>query len=130
MPSASAPRPSPPPPRSGPPPERYRHDRIEAPEISDRAFRPGWRVRTQLDRLLKSGEIGAREYLAATTFRRLHERAHQGGMQTLNPDRLPLDKHCRGRRNEPADNQLAALERLAQIRDGLGPVAYVLPGFP
>jgi hypothetical protein len=49
----------------------------------------------------------------------------QGALSTLAFDRVYVDKHWRRRgSNEPDDARVAALERLARIREGLGETAY------
>jgi hypothetical protein len=65
--------------------------------------------RSPLEQMLRRGQIGPREYRAGVAFRQLHEAAHRGDMPALSLDRVRLDRHCRGRQHEPADDQLAAL---------------------
>ena len=55
------------------------HGEIEAPLIDARHFRPGWRVRSRLDRLFVVDKaISARAYRAGVEFRDLAERAEAG----------------------------------------------------
>ena len=123
--STSAPKHPSPPLARGPTAERYQHDRIEAPEISERVFRQAWVVRGPLDRLLKAGLISAFEYRMAIEFRVLFERAHRGQIRVRDLVAIRVDG---GRYNygEPGDAQVAALEQLARIRRELGKVAYAL----
>ena len=49
--------------------EFRRHHDVEAPQVDERAFRQGWRVRTRLDQLLADERISRSEWQAAIEFR-------------------------------------------------------------
>jgi hypothetical protein len=115
------------PPASGPSAWRQQHGQVETPQIDGRAFRPYWRARPQIDKLLNSGAITAQEWQRAQEFRALYERAHQGELAALAPDRVYLDSNCRHPGSgEPSRSRIAALERLARVRGELGEVVYGL----
>jgi hypothetical protein len=97
---------------------------IEAPEISARAFQPGWRRVSQLDKLLRAQAISVREWQAATWYRQVHERAFTGELTSSTgrldaPGRTP---YCRGRQ-DPNERRLEALAYLKHVRGVLGTAA-------
>jgi len=63
--------------RSSNAPNRFyrQHHEVEAPQVDEKAFRPAWRVRTQLDKLLLDGLISPYEWRIAGWLRSCHERA-------------------------------------------------------
>jgi hypothetical protein len=123
------PRPAPPSPRASSAPSAWRrqHGQVEAPDISSAAFRPYFRARSQLDKLADRGAITAQESGVADGFRRLYETAHKGELRGGVYDRVYVDRHCRRpSQAEPTDIRLAAVEKLARIRETLGPVIFAI----
>jgi hypothetical protein len=45
------------------------HYDVAEPQVDGRAYRPGWRVRTRLENLLRTRAIGPREFRAGCEFR-------------------------------------------------------------
>jgi hypothetical protein len=60
-------------PTSSPTLEYRRHHEVEAPEISERAFRPGWRRHTRLVALLETNKISREAFIAGIQWRRWTE---------------------------------------------------------
>jgi hypothetical protein len=100
------------------------HHEVEAPEVSERAFRPAWRVRTRLDRLLFEGAITPWEFRIAAWLRRCHERGYGSELQSP-MTRLGMAGHSswRGREN-PADRRASARQYLAFVEKAMGPIVY------
>jgi hypothetical protein len=123
----TTPRLVPPSPPSSDPSAFYRqHARIEEPAIDAKQFRPAWRRVTQVDKLLSSGAITAREWRRADEFRRCYEHA-AGDIAASQADATFLDPHCRQRgRGEPVGSRLEAARKLARWQGELGAVAYSL----
>jgi hypothetical protein len=114
-----------PPASSAPSAWRRQHGQIEAPDISSTAFRPYFRSRSQLDKLLSQRAISEREWQAADRFRRLYELAHHSELRGGAYDRVYVDQHCRRPgQAEPSDVRLAAIEKLVRIRRTLGPIVF------
>jgi hypothetical protein len=129
----TAPRPSPllplqlPPASSAPSAWRKQHGQVETPQIDSQTFRPYWRVRSQLDKLLSQGAITARERQTADAFRRLYELAHRGELAAQAWDKTYLDADCRRLGDGDQSRQrLGAARRLARLRGELGEVAFGL----
>jgi hypothetical protein len=120
------------PPSSNAPNIFYRqHHQVEAPEISEVAFRPAWRRRTRLDSLLRRGEISAYEYWAVLQYRDACERTTDRALaSTLGRVDMPSrPTHRLG--DGPAERMRSAAEYLARIREALGPTVTWRPGaFP
>jgi hypothetical protein len=57
------------PPSNSPTREYHQHHDVEAPEISDREFRPGWRKKTRLHALVARGRLDRDEIEAALLWR-------------------------------------------------------------
>ena len=105
------------------------HHSVEAPRIDDAMFRPGWKVRTRLDRLLLKGTIGPKEWQAGVAYRDAYTLAF--GTALGSPvDRIGLgrrpERSGRASQLEHTEAQLAAVQRLAAIRQQLGSVAVCL----
>jgi hypothetical protein len=88
--------------RASPTAEFRRHYRLDEPEISARAFRPGWRVRTHLACLAEHGHIGRIELQAGMLWRTWAERIGRvqtqawasrvkGGVPSISMSELELD---------------------------------------
>jgi hypothetical protein len=114
---------------SGPTPELQRHHQVMVPEISERRFHPAWRIKSRLDRLLADQLIAPKTWLAAVEYRRLHEIAHRGAVRStidlIGTGRRP-QRSGQAPRPEYTEGQLAAVRRLATIREALGAVAVGL----
>jgi hypothetical protein len=129
--SASAPRP--PPPVRGCSPVRYlaQHGAgIEAPRIDGEHFRPAWRRRSRIDKLLAKGSIGFAEYLAAQRYRSTHEIAFGSILKSRGiPDGAgarPGRGTGRATRLAPSERQVDAVARLDRVAGELGTVAVQL----
>jgi hypothetical protein len=114
------------PPSSGPSAFYRQHARIEEPAIDGKQFRPACRRVTQVDKLLSSGAITAREWRRADEFRRCYE--HAGGdIAASKADAAFLDPHCRQRgRAKAVGSRLEAARKLTRWRGELGEVVYSL----
>lgn len=66
-----------------PTPEYERHHDTDVPRVDGRAFRPGWRVRSRLDRLLVDGWIAPGAWQAACDFRASWGAAFAAGASPL-----------------------------------------------
>lgn len=87
----------------------------------------GERARSQLDKLVGQGAITAEQWLAGDTFRRLFGAAHRGELRGGAFDGVYTDPHCRRPGQDgPTDARLAAIERLARIRERVGPVIFAI----
>jgi hypothetical protein len=75
--SADRATPLPPPPAPGSAPLAYlkQHTSLEASAIDMQAFRPFWKVRSRIDKLLVAGDITGFEWRCATEFRNLYDQA-------------------------------------------------------
>jgi hypothetical protein len=111
-------------------PNRFfrQHHEVEDPQVDEKAFRPAWRIRAQLDRLLYEGKITGFEWRVAGWLRSCHERAHGSELrsplaQVGMPGRAP-----RGgwRHDDPNARRAAAGEHLRHMEQALGPVVYGL----
>ena len=117
-------------PSSGSPNAFYRnHFRVEEPRVDATVFRPGWRVQTRLERLLADQVISPPMWRAAVIYRDTYAIAF-GSSLGSSIDRVGLGRRpARSNptmRLEPAENQLAAVERLAMVRRRLGAVVVQL----
>jgi hypothetical protein len=101
------------------------HHEVEAPEVSARAFRPAWRVRTRLDRLALEGLITGFEWRVATWLRSCYERGYGSDLQSP-MTRLGMagQSNWRGGREDPAQRRAAAREYLHHIEKTLGATVY------
>lgn len=109
-----------------PEPSRWlrQHHGLEAPAIDFGAWRPYWRIRTRLDRLLHDGAITPHEWAAAVRLRRTLETAQAAMLPTLRLDG-PHRRH--GGSSGPAQPRRAdAMARLEEVRAGLGSFALGL----
>jgi hypothetical protein len=117
MSAARGPLPFPRPPGPGSTPLDYlkQHQSLDQPEISARAFRQAWRVRSRIDKLLVAEEITGFEWRCASEFRTLHEVAF-GSL--LRAPRLDGTGRGSGYRDtlRPGDQQRAALRRLRDLQ--------------
>lgn len=107
---------------SNSPSVEYRHHHeAEAPTIDDREFRPAWRRRSRLDKLLTSGAISPEQYRAGLAFRDSYEAAFAGSVRVPDLLAVRLDKHC-CRRSAPelSERQAQALTRLRVMEGSLG----------
>jgi hypothetical protein len=106
--------------------EYSQHHQVEAPIVdASTAFRPYWRRRDRLAKLCTEKLITPRELRAAIGFRIIWNSAHRADMHASAWDAARLDRHCRRPSSGPGEQQLAALRRLAAIRQALG-VLFVL----
>jgi hypothetical protein len=105
-----------------PSPFLRQHHGLEAPAIDWGTWRPYWRVRTRLDRLLADGAITPRQWGAASRLRSAFEAAQAGIM--------PIHRLHGGPRRRaagpPSTHRADALARLAELRIDLGSVALGL----
>jgi hypothetical protein len=107
---------------ASPSPFFRQHHGLEPPAIDFGQWRPYWRVRTRLDRLLLDGAIGPHEWRAAVRLRRLIEAARAA---MLPIHRLDGEQH--GGSSGPAlARRSDAIARLSQVRAGLGSFAFWL----
>lgn len=105
-----------------PSPFLRQHHGLEPPAIDMGTWRPYWRVRTRLDRLLLDGAITSHEWRAAVRLRALCEAA-----QTAILPIHRLDGEPRGGDSGPAlVRRVDALARLEIVRAGLGSFAVGL----
>ena len=128
-PPPTSPSPIPPPvSESGPPSWRRQHGHVEAPNIDASEFRPFWRARSQLDKLVARDLITGMQWQwqAANTFRLIYEKAHQGELGTRDlSEGIYIDRNCRRRGSgEPDQQRLVALARLQRVKRELGDVSY------
>jgi hypothetical protein len=94
---------------------------IEAPDVSERAFRTYWRKIAPIDRLLRDHLISPREHRVAAALRQLYEHTHQGELRSAPLDVVRLDVHCRRRdHGELRQQQRRALEHLRHLIAALG----------
>jgi hypothetical protein len=123
--SAAAPAPDPHSSSNAPNAFYRQHHQVEAPEVSDRAFRPGWRVRTQLDRLLLDGQITGFEWRIAGWLRSCAERTAGGDLRSpMTALGMPGRSRYGRRRDGPTPRQLQARAHLRHVERTLGPVVY------
>jgi hypothetical protein len=103
-------------------PSRYytQHHAVEPPAIDALAFRPYWRRRTRLDRLLVNGVITEHEWRAAQHFRGLVEIIRAGDWPAKAFDR---GAHVTGGSARGIERQFDALARLVVLRRELGTFA-------
>jgi hypothetical protein len=107
-----------------PEPSRWlrQHHGLEPPMIDLGAWRPYWRIRTRLDRLLLDGAITPHEWQAAVRLRRIIEAARSAVLPVHR-----LDGEPRGGVSGPAlARRVDAMARLEQVRAGLGAFAVAL----
>ena len=98
------------------------HHGLEAPAIDFGAWRPYWRLRTRLDRLLLDGAITVHEWRQAVQLRRLVEAARAAVLPIHR-----LDGEPSGGDSGPAlARRVDAMARLDQVRAGLGVFALGL----
>ena len=99
------------------------HQSVEAPLIDTRHFRPGWRVRSGLDRLFRDHAISARSYRAGCEFRDLADCAEAGNFH-----QAALIAGSGGALGgiERLEARLVAQARLHEIALQLGAVAFAL----
>jgi hypothetical protein len=98
------------------------HHGVEPPAIDFGQWRPYWRVRTRLDRLLLDGAITPQEWSVAAALRATMEAARAAMLPTRSWDREP-----HGRSPGPALARRAdALARLDGVRANLGSFALWL----
>jgi hypothetical protein len=93
------------------------HHGLEAPAIDFGAWRPYWRIRTRLDRLLLDGAITAREWGIASRLRSAFEAAQAGIMPIHQLDGDPRRARAA---SPPSGHRADALARLNQLRATLG----------
>jgi hypothetical protein len=111
MPGARTPTP---PPSGAPSPHYRQHHELEAPSIDMASFRPFWRVRRPIDKLLIAGEITAYEWRCASAFRALYEIALAAQIKAACLD----GSACRAGHLvnlQPSERRLAALRRLHDL---------------
>jgi hypothetical protein len=113
-------------PSNAPTAEYRRHHAVEEPVIDEHQFRPAWRRRDRLDKLVDAGAINIREYRAALVFRRLHERALTGASASSVWNRTFVDRHCRAPLLEMTEAQATALARLDAVKKALGALYELL----
>jgi hypothetical protein len=106
--------------------EYQQHGAFEEPKLDEAAFRPFWRRRDRLEKLYATGLITSRELRAAIAFRTAWEVAHRGTLHAAPWDVVRLDRHCRRPPPGPGEHQLAALRRLAAVRQALGALYELL----
>ena len=90
------------------------HHALEAPEVSERAFRQAWRVRTRVDRLLVDKAISWAEWRCAVEYRALYECAFGSLTPASRPDGTGRGGAYRAGLR-PSDRQLAALRQLQKL---------------
>jgi hypothetical protein len=115
-------------PSSNAPNRFYRqHHQVEDPQVDEKAFRPHWRVRTQLDKLALEGKISGFEWRVAGWLRSCYERAYGGDLRS---PMARLGMAGRGshhwRRENPAGRKAQAREYLYHVEKSLGPVVFPL----
>lgn len=109
-----------PPPAPGSAPLAYlkQHASLEAPAIDMESFRPFWKVRSRIDKLLVAGDITGFEWRCASEFRNLYDRALGSQLEAS-----CLDGTGRGsgyRPNlQPSEHRLATLSRLRDLQGRL-----------
>lgn len=111
---------------SGPTSWRRQHGHVEAPNIDRSEFRPFWRARTHLDKLVERSLIEPAHWQHAQAFRIIYENAHCGelGAKDLS-EGIYIDRNCRRRgTGEPDQKRLVALMRLKRVQRELGDVGY------
>jgi hypothetical protein len=101
------------------------HHEVEAPEVSARAFRPAWRVRTKLDRLALDGAITGFEWrIAKLAAQLLRARLRQRPQSTLPrrgmPGRAPYVREY----EDPSARRAAAREYLVDVERTMGATVY------
>lgn len=105
-----------------PSPYFRQHHGLEPPAVDDGTWRPYWRVRTRLDRLVRDGAITPHEWHSAVRLREICETA-QAGIVPIHR----LDRGVRGRvAPTQAPRRADALARLDEVRIDLGSVALDL----
>jgi hypothetical protein len=108
-------------------PSRFyrQHHEVEAPEVNERAFRPAWRVRTQLDRLLLDGLITGFEWRVAGWLRSCYERGYSSELRSPMAQ-LGMAGHGSHpwRRGDSASRRAQAREYLHHVEQAMGPVVY------
>lgn len=105
-----------------PSPFLRQHHGLEPPAIDFGQWRPYWRVRTRLDRLLLDGAISPHEWSAAVRLRSLFEAAYAAMLPTRSWDHEP-----HGRSSGPAmARRISAFAQLEAVRASLGPFALWL----
>ena len=101
----------------------FQHHDLEPPRVDAVAFRPAWRVRSQLDGLLIGAAISPREWFAASTYRRDWDVAHGCGLgAALEPASGPSS----GGGDYSVIRRVDALAALRMVRRRIGPVACYL----
>jgi hypothetical protein len=107
---------------TSPSPFFRQHHGLEPPAIDFGQWRPYWRVRTRLDRLLLDGAITPHEWRTAVRLRRIIEAARAAVLPIHR-----LDGEPRGGVSGPAlTRRVDAIARLDQVRAGLGVIALGL----
>jgi hypothetical protein len=107
---------------TSPSPFFRQHHGLEPPTLDLGAWRPYWRVRTRLDRLLLDGAITPQEWSAAVRLRRIFEASYAAMLPIHRLDGKP-----HGGSSGPALARRAdALARLEAVRAGLGSFALGL----
>jgi hypothetical protein len=100
------------------------HHEVEAPQVDERAFRPAWRIRTQIDKLALEGKIGGFEWRVAHWLRSCYERAYGGDLRS---PMVQLGMAGRGShpwRRESSTQRAQAREYLHHVEQVMGPVVY------
>lgn len=94
---------------------------VDPPAIDAQQFRPAWRVRARLDKLLADDLISPQTWNAAFEYRATVERAF-GGLLGSALDRIGTGRNSTrsGAGFERSERQLAAVRRLASARKRLG----------
>jgi hypothetical protein len=105
------------------PSEHYRqHHDVEPPRIDANNFRPAWRVRTRLDRLLLDRAITPAEWYAAVALRSMIELVAARGQRAARTEFMPAGAIV------PYQTEVdsTALAHSRRIRLSLGDVCYRL----
>jgi hypothetical protein len=108
-------------------PNRFfkQHHEVEAPQVDERAFRPAWRIRTQIDKLALEGKITGFEWRVAGWLRSCYERGYGSDLRSTLPQ---LGMAGRGshhwRRENPEGRKAQAREYLHHVEQVMGPIVY------
>jgi hypothetical protein len=97
------------------------HHAVETPQIEGPTFRPGWRVKTRLDKLSTDSLISLAEWRAGLAFGAAAERLARVAMRTSAWNEVAVDKHCGTPGRAMSEAQLDAAARLRKVREALGP---------
>jgi hypothetical protein len=123
---------SPAPPSNAPNPFYRRHHSpgILGPEISDRMFRQGWRIRDKLQELVGDRLISPGAWLAASQHRDAHALAFSGGvgshLDAVGAGRRPKGAGKNAALLEHSEAQLDAARRLRAGDRALGPTIVAI----